>query len=148
MTFQRHLPAFAECEIQAGISRTTNRVASAALARQVMPERTHAEPEGKLRQVLRKEVHRAIWAYRRLGMSPAYLSGRSAQLPIGRPCSSVGDCHWEPRGPTGQPRKLPATNQSLGNTAGICGKQLTLTERQIDNPIRIELVRGVKVGDC
>src|SRR5437764_14093259 len=108
-----------------------------------MPER--GKTDVRYRQILWKEMHRAVRAQCRVGLSRTYLGCGAAQLPVGRPCSAVGDCHWKPASPTGQPRELPAADDCLGKSMGVPGNPPALAKRQFDNPVGVEMVRYVVV---
>src|SRR5438477_13109364 len=67
--------------------------------------------------------------------------------PVGRPALASIYAEGETAGPARQPRELPAPDESIEKTTGIACQGLASAERQIGNPINVELMCEVVIGD-
>src|SRR4029077_13361399 len=137
--------AFAESEVQAGKARAPYWVATATLARQVMPKWT--KPDARCRQGLREQVHRPVWVLGESRVCRPYQRSSAFQLPIRRPGGAVVQCYWETRRPASQARELPASDYRISETISVPSKPPALAERQLDEPVRVELMGCVKIRD-
>ena len=79
----------------------------------------------------------------RLGRHLCY----SCEEPVGRPALATIDAEWEAASPACQAGKLPATNESIQKTACIIADGPASAQRQICNPIKVELMCEVEVRD-
>src|SRR6266852_3206164 len=66
-------------------------------------------------------------------------------VPVCRPEVTVIHGEGETAGPPSQARKLPTSDQSIGNACGVAGEVLSLAERQLGNPVEVDLVRGIEI---
>src|SRR4030081_1439596 len=68
-------------------------------------------------------------------------------VPVCRPVVAVIHREGEAACPPSQSRKLPTSKQGVGNAGGVAGEALALSEWQLGNPVGIDLVSGVEIGD-
>src|SRR5260370_6942380 len=66
-------------------------------------------------------------------------------VPGCRPEVTVIHGEGEAAGPPSQTRKLPTSDQGIGNAGGVAGEVLALAERQLGNPVHPDLVRPVQI---
>src|SRR5258705_8559086 len=80
-----------------------------------------------------------------MGVDGADGRGRSAQLPVGRPSSSVGHRNREATGPARQAREFPASDECLPNAADASCERLAFAEGEFDDPVRINLMGSIEI---
>src|SRR5712691_1364032 len=142
LAFPRHLPAFAQSHVQTSIPVSANYVSRTGLAGERMLE----VGEGGHR--IGENAHGTV---ARIPMTPNLGSGDhltdTLLVPVCRPEVTVIHREREAAGPPRHARKLPASDQSLGNPGGTAGEACALSKWQRGNPVHVDLVSGIEIGD-
>src|SRR5579862_320626 len=68
-------------------------------------------------------------------------------IPVRWPEVAIINAERIAAGPSSDPRELPSSDEGIGNTGGIPHIFLVPSERQFHDPVSIDLVRGVEVGN-
>src|SRR5579864_8104034 len=126
-------PALGKRHIQPGVAIPTDHVARSALA----GKRMRVVAEG--RQGISKRTY--VAANRIAKMSdlwPRDHVGDALLVPVCRPEVSIVDGERETARPAGQSRKLPASNESVGQVGGITREMPAGPERKLHNPVGID----------
>src|SRR4029077_14239975 len=71
----------------------------------------------------------------------------AAQFPVCWPIGAVGNIRRETACPTSDARKLPTSDNGIDQTSGITGNVLAPAEWQFCNPVNVDLMSGIEVGD-
>src|ERR1700694_2338770 len=67
-------------------------------------------------------------------------------VPVRGPEITVIHGKGKAAGPAGQAGELPAADESIGNATGVASDGLSGAERQLSNPVGIDLVGCIEVG--
>src|SRR5262249_30893530 len=70
------------------------------------------------------------------------------QEPVRRPALATIHAEGESAGPAGQAGKLPAADERVQHAARATRDGAPSANRQIGNPVHVELVGKIEVGDC
>src|SRR3989442_15983335 len=142
VAFPRHLPALAQGHIQTGVAIPANHISRTAFAGERMP---------KVVESRRRIGENADGTGVRIPVMPDLGSGDhltdTLLAPVRRPEVAVIKGEGESTRPPSQARKLPTSDQSIANAVGVAGEVLALAERQLGNPVEIDLVGGVEIRD-
>src|SRR4029077_6015394 len=68
-------------------------------------------------------------------------------VPVRSPELAIIYSEGEARGPAGQTGKLPSPHNRVHKTAAVVAEMPALAERQLSNPVGVDLVCGVEIGD-
>src|SRR5713226_4489872 len=140
VAFPRHLPALAQGHIQAGVAISADHVSRTALARERMNE-VVIERVGWVGE----NTDRTIWLFEMAGPRPGDHLSDTLLIPVRGPEVTVIHGEGEAAGPAGQARKLPAPNKGIQRRASVALEVPSLAERQLGNPVGVDLMGCVEV---
>src|ERR1700751_335492 len=69
-------------------------------------------------------------------------------VPIGRPEITVVHAEWVSARPACYSGELPAPDKSVGYRTDVPSESAPFPDRQFRDPVQIELMRRIEVGDC
>src|SRR6266851_1228034 len=141
LAFPRHLPAFAQSHVQTGIPISANDVTRTSLAGERMLE--VVESGYRIGENAHGTVD-GIPVMPDLGFGDHLTD--TLLVPVCRPEVTVIHRKREAAGPPRHARKLPASDQSLGNPRGAAGEACALSKWQRGNPVHVDLVSGIEIG--
>src|SRR5713226_6556438 len=139
VAFPRHLPALAQGHIQTGVAIPADHISRTAFARERMPE--VGERSGRVGE----HADRTIWLFEMAGPRPGDQLSDTLLVPVSGPEITVIHGEGEAAGPAGQARKLPAPNERIQRRASVALEVPSLAERQLGNPVGVDLMGGVEV---
>jgi hypothetical protein len=142
-----HHPAFAKACIQPRESIAPDGIACTAFSGQ----RTNKSADPSWPLSIAEYIHRPRRQPGRILCRPCRcrsdLRGVGRKLPVCRPGAAISNVYRETSRPTRQSGELPATDECIEESVGITGDQLSFTERQLHDPIGVDLMRRIEIGD-